>query len=146
MGKQIKGLCSTLRRVRDDLGKRDEEANITPETGEGVKRQNIVDEISKALRSQRMEVDPPLNASKAYLADSNGTFGLEFNSDDDDSEVPDWAEDIMKDLSSRVQGKESYPPESQRPPAPFVGLCNGETKKSISVDPPFVEPVPARPT
>lgn len=99
---EIKRLRSTLRKIRDDVAK-GEENKSTPLDEVGIKQHNLVDEISNVLRSQPIEHQ--LHKSlQSGLVDKNGSFDLEYNSDDDD-EVPDWAEDIMKDLAVIAEGK-----------------------------------------
>jgi len=102
LGEEIMRLRSTLRKVRDDVTK-GEERKSTPQDEAGIKQHKIVDEISNALRSQPIEQQ--LHESlKSGFVDKSGSFDLEYNSDDDD-EVPDWAEDIMKDLAVIAEGK-----------------------------------------
>jgi len=140
----VKHLRSTLKSVQDDVGE-EGEVKMAPERKD-VKQQKIVNEISNALQLQQMDQDSP-NVSKAYLpANSNRAFDLEYNSDEEDGVPPDWVEEIINDLSSSVQQKESDLLNFQRLSDPMVGLCNRESKQSILVDPPFVEHVPTRST
>ncbi|CAJ1933764.1 unnamed protein product [Cylindrotheca closterium] len=102
LAEEIKRLRSTLRKVRDDVTKGEEHKSI-PQDEAVVKQHKIVDEISNALRSQ--PIDQKLhNSLQPGFVEKNGSFDLEYNSDDDD-EVPDWAEDIMKDLAVIAEGK-----------------------------------------
>lgn len=96
LGEEVLRLRSMLLKVRDDVSK-GEASKETPQDEAGIKHHRIVDEISNVLRSQPTQ-------QQLVEIEKNGSFDLEYNSDDDD-EVPDWAEDIMKDLAVIAEGK-----------------------------------------
>ena len=103
---EVSSLKTALRRVREDISQLNgEPEQTTPELEFFSQKQTLLTAIERALHPQN---GSPRRKAKSHNSTdevgSKRSFDLEYNSSDGE-EVPDWAEDIMKDLATIAEGK-----------------------------------------